>query len=266
MRPDERYPDAQHLLQVANEAQALGLWVAMPGMVSGISNLAGQQTVEIQPTIRGIQTSKTQVSTFVDMPILPDVPVCFPSGGGYVATFPIEIGDEALVIFSSRNIDAWWERGGINPPMDQRHHDLSDGFAIIGPRSKPKAIANFSTSTMQLRSLDLSVFVELNFPAKTINVKAPAGIINLTAPQVNINASTGVLMTTPIVTVTGIINVEGSGAGAGNTATFAGSIHATGTVASDTAVTAPGATGTISLGLHLHENAGGTGNSGVPIG
>jgi hypothetical protein len=251
MRPDERFPDLQHLFKVANDALAAGLWVALPGTVAGTGNLASQQTIEVQPTIQGIQTSKTLVSTFVDLPELPDVPVIFPGGGDYVATFPIQTGDECLVVFSSRNIDNWWQSSGVQPPMDQRSHDLSDGFALVGPRSKPKAITAFSTTTMQLRSLDATVMVELD---------QPNGMVNIVAP-VSINCKT------PLVNITGVINVEGTSA-EGNVATIGGALHATGIIssASDVQTTQASTGAMISLGAHGHNGVAiGDDNTGIPV-
>ena len=47
-------------------------------------------------------------------------------------------GDECLVIFSERCIDAWWALGGVQPLAELRAHDYSDGFAILGVRSRAR--------------------------------------------------------------------------------------------------------------------------------
>ncbi|MFW8450019.1 Gp138 family membrane-puncturing spike protein, partial [Klebsiella pneumoniae] len=70
--------------------------------------------------------SGAQVS--VNLPLLVDVPVVFPRGGGCTLTFPVKPGDECLVIFADRCIDFWWQSGGIQEPVDERMHDLSDAF------------------------------------------------------------------------------------------------------------------------------------------
>ena len=41
-------------------------------------------------------------------------------------------------------------------------HDLSDGFAVVGFRSKPRVLSNVSTTAAQLRTDDGSTFVEIN--------------------------------------------------------------------------------------------------------
>src|SRR5262249_2190987 len=113
--------------------------------------------------------------SLVNLPLLLDCPVVFMGGGGAVSTFPIAVGDEALIVFSSRCMDAWWQQGGIQPPMEARMHDLSDGFAVVGPRSLARALTNLSTTKAQLRSVDGSTLLELDPTAHEVNITAPGG-------------------------------------------------------------------------------------------
>ncbi|MGC8050122.1 Gp138 family membrane-puncturing spike protein, partial [Salmonella enterica] len=76
-------------------------------------------------------------------------------------TFPVAQGDECLVVFASRCIDSWWQSGGIQEQAELRMHDLSDGFAILGFRSQPRALSNISTTSAQLRSDDGATFIDL---------------------------------------------------------------------------------------------------------
>lgn len=68
-------------------------------------------------------------------PPIVDCPVVTLQGGGVGAQFPIANGDECLIFFSDRCIDAWATNGGSNPPPDGRLHDLSDGFVLVGLNS-----------------------------------------------------------------------------------------------------------------------------------
>lgn len=65
-------------------------------------------------------------------PKLLSCPVFTLQGGGASAQFPIKIGDTCLVLFSDRNLDAWYQNGQQQPPLDGRAHDLSDGIALVG--------------------------------------------------------------------------------------------------------------------------------------
>lgn len=156
------------------------MWTAIPGIIQSFDLV--KMTCEVQPAIQGTKADpKTGATSHHDMPLLVDCPVCFPSGGGAILTFPIAEGDECLVVFSSRCIDVWWQQGGVQPPMSQRMHSLSDGFAILGARSQAKAVAGISTTTTQLRSVDGTTCIELNTGAQSITLTAPGGI-NLIGP------------------------------------------------------------------------------------
>jgi phage baseplate assembly protein gpV len=118
-------------------------------------------TLVAQPTIQGVTYDQNNNATYVNLPLLGDVPIVFPGAGDFILTLPIAAGDEVLVIFSSRCIDGWWSLGGIQVPMEMRMHDLSDGFAIPGPKSLPNIIPNISTTTAQLRNKAGTTYIEL---------------------------------------------------------------------------------------------------------
>lgn len=100
----------------------------------------------------------------------------FPRGGGCTLTFPVKAGDECLVIFADRCIDFWWQSGGVQEPVDDRQHDLSDAFCIVGPQSQAQKIGGISTGATQLRSDDGSTYFELNPTTQKIKIVAPGGL------------------------------------------------------------------------------------------
>lgn len=103
----------------------------------------------------------TGVWTNVALPVLVDCPVIFPGGGGFEFTFPIAAGDEGIVIFASRCIDAWWQNGGVQPQAELRMHDLSDGMFLPGMFSQARLPSPApSTTVPQLRNSDATVKIE----------------------------------------------------------------------------------------------------------
>jgi len=96
------------------------------------------------------------------MPVLVDVPFQSFGGAGFVVTSPNLEGAECLIVFSSRCIDGWWLNGGVQPQIDQRMHDLSDGMAIIGFNSQKRLIPNYSTTALELRTFDGSTKISIS--------------------------------------------------------------------------------------------------------
>lgn len=160
--------DPEEALRAALDGFRAGLWTAVPGIIQSFNATA--QTVEVQPAIKAKLRRPNGDVVSVALPLLVDVPVVFPCGGGFTLTFPITPGDECLVVFSSRCIDAWWQSGGVQEPMEARMHDLSDGFAFVGARSQVRTF-EVDTSNVQLRSDDGENFIEIT-PAGTVKLEA----------------------------------------------------------------------------------------------
>jgi hypothetical protein len=185
----ERFDNLQLALITALVGFQSTIWTAIPCIIQSFNPL--QQTCVAQPSIQAQVRDTEGNFTWVNLPLLLDVPVYFPSGGGYTLTFPVNQGDECLVVFASRCIDSWWQSGGIGVQADQRMHDLSDGFAFVGVKSLPNNIPNISTTGVQLRS---------NTGLTSVDITG--GTITLTAPTL-------VLINAPSVEFTGNVKVDG---------------------------------------------------------
>lgn len=222
------------------------VWTALPGIVQSFDPQA--LTCEVQPAIKGRMTTEKGIE-LVNMPLLLDCPVVFPHAGGCSLTFPIQPGDECLVVFSSRAIDFWWQLGGIQPPAEARMHDLSDGFVIPGPYSQSRKISGVSTSALQLRSDDGTAFIEIN--PSSHNVKCQTnGDFSVQCKNFAVEASASATITSPAIALNGALT---------NTASTAAQM--TGGLDTTKDVTASG----ISLKSHTHSNVqNGPGNTGGP--
>ncbi|WP_097301757.1 Gp138 family membrane-puncturing spike protein, partial [Escherichia coli] len=148
--------------------------VALPGVIQSFDPDA--MTAVVQPAIRSVEKDNDGNRITQNYPLLVDVPVVFPRGGGCTLTFPVKAGDECLMIFADRCIDFWWQNGGIQEPVDDRMHDLSDAFCIVGPQSQARKISGINTSATQLRSDDGSTYFELNPDTRKIKIVAPGGL------------------------------------------------------------------------------------------
>ena len=201
--PRERYADPQEITRASLDGRQAGLWTAIPGIIQSYNS--GKQTVEVQPAIKANITASDGTVQAQAMPLLVDVPVQFPAGSGHSMTFPVASGDECLVVFSSRCIDGWWANGGVQAQAEGRMHDLSDGMALLGFRSQPRALSSVSTTSVQLRSDDGETYVDVNGPAKTLTLHSMATsfLIDGGAGTVGITAPNGVVVDGPTLACTG---------------------------------------------------------------
>jgi hypothetical protein len=182
----ERYLDEAEVFRIAMEAWQTRIWTALPGVIKQFPAASGigQMIADIQPTING--RVRTIEGTFqsIQMPVLLDCPILWQGGGGVTMTFPIKAGNECLVIFSSRCIDAWWQQGFIAgqagvpvdgkqamDPPDLRMHNLSDGFALVGVRSLPRSYTP-DNANASLQSDNGNYYIKLNPTTGAVNVLA----------------------------------------------------------------------------------------------
>jgi hypothetical protein len=156
--------DPETAMRYALQGLQSQMWTAFPAIVQSVNLTA--MTVECAPAIKGVVTSQNGAQNFVNMPVLVDCPITFPSAGGFIITFPIKAGDEVLVVIANRCIDAWWQNGGIQNPMELRMHDLSDGFVIPGPRSQPNVAPSISSTDLQIRNNAGTTFVSIGASGK----------------------------------------------------------------------------------------------------
>lgn len=173
MLQQERIEDDQEALRLALIGWQAEMWTSLPGILQTFD--ATKQTCVVQPAIKGIFRKKDGTTETVQLPQCLDVPVQFAGGGGVTLTFPLTEGDEGLIVFSSRCIDAWWQSGGVQVQAEIRMHDLSDGFFIPGVRSLPRKLSPaISTDSTQLRADDGTYYVELK--AALLTLKHPTKV------------------------------------------------------------------------------------------
>lgn len=169
----ERAGSFQAAMLDALDGRQAAIFTSGPGIIQSFDVDAMTCTVLMATQM---QVSKQDGTwSWVTLPLLTDVPVCFPGGGDYTLTFPVAAGDEALIVIAHRCIDAWWQNGGVQPQAEFRMHDLSDGFAIVGVRSQPRVLTDVSVTTVQLRSNDGLAYIELA-GGHVCKVRAPGGI------------------------------------------------------------------------------------------
>ena len=181
--------------------------VSLPAIVTKFD--AQKQTINCIPTIKELIYINGSVS-FKEFPELQEVPIEVPRAGNFAITLPITVGQECRVTFQDLCLDGWWSRGGIQSWNDLRRHDLSDAIATFSPWSQPNVIPDYSTSNLEIRSLDNQTKISLSDDSITISKGENSSILinsseihlQMGINELIINAS-GIELTTTNLTING---------------------------------------------------------------
>jgi len=101
-------------------------------------------TVDVMPSIRKIENGSE-----VSSPLFKDVPVITLQGGGSYDSYPIAVGDYCILYITEDCLDRWYEGEDDKPPIEDRHFDYSDSFALVGLNQKSNAIPIPSVATVE---------------------------------------------------------------------------------------------------------------------
>jgi hypothetical protein len=133
-------PMLAEVIRLAVEQHSASMSVGFPARV--VRYNVSRETVDVQPQIQRAYEDDNGDLVHEDLPILPDVPVMWPSGGGGTAfiTWPLAEGDSGLVIVCDRDPSMWRETGQPGPNGDQRAHHVSAGTFWPGLRSSKELL------------------------------------------------------------------------------------------------------------------------------
>jgi hypothetical protein len=256
----ERTDDPVEATRTAMDGKQAEMWTALPGIVQSFDPVA--MTVVVQPAVQGSIQDEQGKTQNVDLPLLGDVPVVFPCGGGFTLTHPIKGGDECLIVFTSRCLDGWWDSGESSAPPDTRMHDLSDGIAIVGPRSQAgKLDPPVDPKNVQLRTDDGKAHITM-MPDYTIKAENPTAKVTMSPDgKIAAEADAEVRLSAPVIILEGNTITMGGLGGGSAAATLKGDIAQDGSHTS----TGDQVAGGVSQVNHPHKDAGGSGPSGPPI-
>jgi hypothetical protein len=143
------------LAQIINRAvdvRLADLHTAMPARVLRYD--AELQQVDVQPLIKVVYENEDGEQVSEALPVIVNVPVMFPSAGGFHITFPVKAGDEdgdtVCVLCSEASLDKWLTQGGLVDPIDPRRHHLSDAVAVLGLRDFAHALSDVPVDAMSM--------------------------------------------------------------------------------------------------------------------
>lgn len=115
------------------------------------SNQAANATINYKKTFfeYNADTANYQ-SVLVDYPVLSQCPVICLGGGKGSLTFPIQAGDECLILFNDRDLDNWFSGGSGSANSTARLHSFSDAIILVGVRSLANVLTNYDGSRVVL--------------------------------------------------------------------------------------------------------------------
>jgi hypothetical protein len=138
----------EELTDVMNDAMITALANTHTIVVAKVVAV-GSITIDVKPVIQRVVDGEA-----VDLPVFPSVPPIFLSGGESYDAHPIAEGDYCLLLVSERCFDRWYGGADNVPPIEQRMHDYSDCFALVGvspasmAKTIPATIERFGDSTV----------------------------------------------------------------------------------------------------------------------
>lgn len=169
-----------------------------------------KQRAQVQPLIPMIDSNQARISRAQ----IASVPVFHFGGGGFVLDFNLVNGDLGWILANDRDISLFLQTYEESSPNSYRVKSFSD--AVFFPDvMRGYTIASEDSNNAILQNSDGSVKISLG--SNKIKISAPtveidsSDTINVTATnQINLNASTNIIATTPLFAVSGNITAGGS--------------------------------------------------------
>lgn len=131
------------------------LYTSLPAVVTKVAVKGTSTVVNVQPLI-----SRVSQEGYVDKePILENVLIQWPEGGGFRLTCPIDVGDTVMLHFSMRGAMELKNSDATKPVVsaEKRLHSLPDAFAVptkltysTGKEVDPDAMA-IGSDSMEIR-------------------------------------------------------------------------------------------------------------------
>jgi phage baseplate assembly protein gpV len=177
-----------------------------------------KQVAKVQVMREQYNNNLYSLYTEYAFPILQDVPVQFPQGGGYFLTFPVAVGDNCMLDFCDKGITHWKYEGaakigtfgsGMPKPDYFRAYNINDAVAMVGYNPIPQAIPEFNATSTELRDASRGQRVTM-LPTGKMEIVTQSEL-DITAPETIINGNTtmnGNLHVTGTITCDDVISSQ----------------------------------------------------------
>lgn len=189
----------QELMTASFDYQTNNLYTAAPGVVVAVRNNLEELSVDVQPTVNILNKDKTTK----ERPVVLNVPVQMPSSSLAALTFPINVGDPVLLVYSMRSLDIWKRsEGKPTIPNDNRKFDKRDCFAIPGVWPFGRSINKPSIRIWQHDTNDLVIVNNIGTGLENeVRLKANGNIVINTNQDVEVNCNNATVIAQADITL-----------------------------------------------------------------
>ena len=153
MDPEQRYDSLATGVRFALTEWSKGINTCLPGIVHAYD--AATRRATVQPAIDMLTTD----GRTIPRPLVANVPVVAPAGGGWSVSLPLEAGDPVLLVFSQRGLTGFKRAHERAAPDADRLMAMGDAIAI--PGFGPISITEVSTDGIVLQSNDGTEYIAL---------------------------------------------------------------------------------------------------------
>ncbi len=215
-------PTLNEILKLSFQGQSKNIYTAMPCVVLTVHGEGKDQKIDVQPVVNTLYKDGTDE----EHPPVLGVPVIFPASRTSMLSFPINVGDTVLCVFSQRGIGNF-KIGSGSPtvPTDYRSHNKKDAIAIPGLFPFSKALNNPSKRNLAHSTRDAVLThnigtsgecevrlkengdIQLNTPNNKVIVNCKDAVVNSTTVDINATSMTVDVANT---TWTGNLNMTGN--------------------------------------------------------
>lgn len=137
-----REPSFDESINAIIGAHLAEIHTALPGKVVRYDAATGK--ADVKPVILRFYEGEDGGEIEVPYPVVTNVPVMFPRGGGAFVSLPLKPDDPVWLLFSQRSLDRYLETDGTQEvdTEDARRHHLSDALCYPGGGTWRNAIPN----------------------------------------------------------------------------------------------------------------------------
>ena len=167
----DRQPALAELFAVAAESNALDIHTSIPCKV--VKYDESKQLVDCKPTVKRGYLDEGEKQAVESLPVVTNVPVHFPGGGGFAFTFPIAVGDPGVLNFFECSVDRWLSGDGSEVDPEIYHaHARTDAYFTPGVRPTKAALkaASKSEAWIGTDGADDGSHVKIHLEAGTITI------------------------------------------------------------------------------------------------